>query len=174
VILVTAHYGSWDSGGAAAANIATTHVVQEVFNSSAVNEITSRLRLSKGMLTIPMTNVKRLMRVLRDGGVVAVLADRPVPGKGINVKFFGSTTSIPAGTARLCYQLNVPIVAGVITRHKNGRSFVLAGKPIEPNTELAMNEEVSRIAQAMMLDIEAGIRSCPHEWYMFRRMWPDR
>lgn len=174
VILVTAHYGSWDSGGASVANIATTHVVQEVFNSSAVNEITKRLRLSKGMLTIPMTNVKRLMRVLRRGGVVAVLADRPVPGRGVDVEFFGCTTSIPAGTARLCYQLNVPIIAGVITRHRNGRSSILAGEPIEPDVELAMEEEIPRIAQAMMLDIEAGIRSCPEEWYMFRRMWPDR
>ena len=41
------------------------------------------------------------MSTLRNGGLVGLLSDRDIVGNGIEVEFFGETTTMPAGPATL-------------------------------------------------------------------------
>ena len=41
-----------------------------------------------------------LLRTLRDGKLVGLLCDRDIAGNGVEVEFFGETTTLPAGPGR--------------------------------------------------------------------------
>ncbi len=173
VIFVTAHFGNWEIAGASVTHDVPMMVVQETFASSEANELLRRIRAGKNMRAVQLGSAARpVMRTLRGNGLVGIMADRPTPGEGVDVEFFGRRTQIPAGAAKLAIRAGAPLLVGGAIRNRDHTYSILGFPPIFPNDGNSREDEVQRVSQAMMRDIESLIRRRPEQWYMFRAMWP--
>jgi KDO2-lipid IV(A) lauroyltransferase len=174
-IFVTAHYGHWDMAGVAVAHHypGRTSAVAENFTHGKLNEMVVSQRSSYGLGVVPMDNVRQMSRVLREGKILGILADRPVTsGEGVSVRFFGKETRFPAGAAVLAQLARCPILVGSLRRRPDGRFEGTISPPIMPVRTGNRESDTAATMQLVVEQLEHVIRRSPHQWYMFRDMWP--
>ncbi len=173
-IMVTAHFGNWEWCGGLVSLDHPTHAVAETFGSRALTAFLDHVRARKNIRSIQLGGAAReILRVLRRGEYVALLADRPTPGKGVRVEFFGRTTQVPEGAAALALRAGSPLMVGGVVRNDDG-TYSAYGMPlivVDPHRPKA--QAVAQAMQQVMYDLETLIRKAPWQWYMFRPMWPE-
>jgi hypothetical protein len=120
--------------------------------------------------------VRQLLAALKRNELVILHVDRPVPGEGVEVQFFGESAWVPSGPATIALKTGAAIVPGYFIRDPNNRhGFVGAfSAPIDYQAFLTGDKErdIQRISQEIMAYMDDVIREHPTQWYMFRRMWP--
>ena len=177
-VIVCMHFGNWDLGaGAAAARGYPVTVVAETFADPRLDAMVAGSRTRLGMQIIKMEKAgPSLIRALKQNGLLALLIDRPVPGDGVRVTFFGEEVEVPAGPARIALRAGAMVVPAAFARVAPGRldvttltDFALCDEPgrDEPHN-------VQSLTQAIMDVHERFIREHPDQWYMFREMWPAK
>lgn len=174
-VIVCMHFGNWDLGaGATAARGYPLTVVAETFSDPRLDAIVSGARSRMGMKIVKMEKAgPSLLRTLKQNGLVALLIDRPVPGEGVRVKFFGEDVEVPAGPARLALRTGAHVVPTAFARLNPGKPEVTALCDFGVCTVSTGDDEhdVQVLTQAIMQSHEKFIRQYPDQWYMFRRMW---
>jgi KDO2-lipid IV(A) lauroyltransferase len=171
-IMITAHFGNWEWCGGLVSMDNPTHVVAETMRSRAVTGMLDYVRAKLNLRTIQLGNAAReILRALRRGEYVALLADRPTPGRGVEVEFFGRPAWVPEGAAALAQRAGSPMLVGGVTRNGDGTYTAHAMPPITWKPEESRDEAVQRGMQQVMSDLEKLIRRAPEQWYMFRPMW---
>lgn len=175
-LIVCMHFGNWDLGaGAAAARGYPLTVVAETFEDARLDAMVAGARQRLGMSIIKMEKAgPSLLRSLKHNGLLALLIDRPVPGDGIKVEFFGEEVEVPAGPARLALRSGAMVIPTAFARIDPSKpdvttltDFTLRYTPTGDETH-----DVREITQAIMRSHEEFIRKHPDQWYMFREMWP--
>jgi KDO2-lipid IV(A) lauroyltransferase len=111
--------------------------------------------------------------------LVALVVDRPThaQGEGTAVRFFGEWTRVPAVAAHFALRTGAPVViAGTWRTPANTYTGYL--RPPLRFTRTGHGEDPERdvqlVMQRIMDEVEAVLRDHPDQWYMFRRMWPQR
>ncbi|MCK6565522.1 MAG: lysophospholipid acyltransferase family protein [Dehalococcoidia bacterium] len=173
-VIVCMHFGNWDLGaGATAARGYSLAVVAETFADPRLDELVAGARRRLGMEVIKMERAgPSLVRALKRNGLLALLIDRPTPGEGVKVEFFGEVVEVPAGPARLALLTGAPVVVAAFPRVDAGRPEVVTlTEFIEPRTG-AEGHDVEGLTRTIMAAHERFIRAYPDQWYMFREMWP--
>ncbi len=177
-IIVCMHFGNWDLGaGATAARGYHVAVVAETFADPRLDDLVAGARRRLGMEVLKLEKAgPSLVRTLKRNGLLALLIDRPVPGDGVKVEFFGEETEVPAGPARLALRTGATVVATAFPRVNPGRPEVMTlTEFIEPPAEGAAEEgSVVALTRSIMAAHERFIRAYPDQWYMFREMWPRK
>lgn len=171
-IVALMHFGNWDLGGAAtAARGYPATVLVEEFADPRLDAMVRGARERLGLRLIAYHRAgPSLVRTLRSGGVLGMLFDRPVPGEGVEVPFFGASVSVPAGPARLSLMTGAPLVAAAFVRTHGGRVHVEASSiDVAPTGD--NREDMARVTKEIMKVHERFIRRYPSQWYMFRNMW---
>lgn len=172
-IIVCMHFGSWDLGaGAAAARGYPLTVVVETFGDRRLDAMVVGARRRLGMDVVKMERAApSLVRALRRNGLLALLIDRPTPGDGVPVTFFGREVQVPAGAARLALRTGAAVVPTAFAR--DGHHVVaLADFTVDVAPSGDEAADVLRLTQQIMTAHERFIRAYPDQWYMFREMWP--
>jgi KDO2-lipid IV(A) lauroyltransferase len=173
-IFATGHFGNWDVSGAKMASITPLWVIQETYADARLNEIFRRIRESKDMKAVQMDgSMLPLLRGLLRGDSVGLLIDRPTPGEGVEVEFFGWPAMVPAGVARLAYRADVPVIVGGARREAGGRHTLFAVGDVYPDRSQPEEVEIQRISSQVFAHFERLIRIAPEQWYMFRPMWAE-
>lgn len=176
VIIVCMHFGNWDLGAAAAA--ARGHdltVVAETFADPRLDTMIVRARERLGMKVVKMEKAApSLLRALKRNGLLALLIDRPTPGDGVRVQFFGRELEVPAGPARLALRSGAAVLPAAFLRMQPNSPDVEA--LTDPSIRLCASGDAATdtraFTQAIMESHERFIRAHPEQWYMFRDMWP--
>jgi KDO2-lipid IV(A) lauroyltransferase len=175
-IIVCMHFGNWDLGaGAAAARGYPLTVVAETFSDPRLDAMVVGARTRLGMRVLPMEKAgPSLMKALRRNGLLALLIDRPVPGEGVRVTFFGEEIEVPAGPARLALRTGAAVVPTAFPRLEAGTASVttLTDFSIVPGPTGDDAADIRALTQAIVAAHERFIRAHPDQWYMFREMWP--
>ena len=130
-----------------------------------------------GMQIIKMEKAgPSLLRALKQNGLLALLIDRPVPGDGVKVRFFGEEVEVPAGPARLALRSGAAVVPAAFARLTPGALTVTTLSDFDIKVDPAGEErhDVQSLTQAIMDSHERFIRQYPDQWYMFREMWPRK
>lgn len=177
-IIVCMHFGNWDLGaGAAAARGYPLTVVAETFDDARLDEMVVGARQRLGMSVVRMEKAgPSLIRALRQNGLLALLIDRPMPGEGVPVQFFGETIHVPAGPARLALRTGAKVIPTAFARRSP------FGDEVETLTDFSLEFErtgdddadVRELTQQIVSVHERFIREHPEQWYMFREMWPRK
>jgi KDO2-lipid IV(A) lauroyltransferase len=175
-VVVVGHLGNWDAAGAwAGASGRPMSTVAEVLKPRKLFEFFSEHRARLGITVHPaVTGVSaRLVAAAREGELVAILGDRDLNGRGVEVEFFGAKTTFPVGPASVAVRAGVPIlVAGVygvrLPGGKRGWEADIA-EPIEvvgrPHRDLvALTQEVA-------YQMESFVARRPEEWHVFQPFW---
>ena len=173
-IMISAHFGNWELCGCIVSLDTPTYAVAETFSSRSVTAVLDHVRAKKNMRSLQLGGAARgILRVLRRAQFVALLADRPTPGKGVQVEFFGRLTWVPEGAAALARRSGSPLLVGAVTRNPDWTFNCYGMPPIIVDKDKSAPEAVREAMQQVMWDLETLIRKAPAQWYMFRRMWPE-
>jgi KDO2-lipid IV(A) lauroyltransferase len=178
-IFVTSHFGNWDVAGWYFGRRYEFAAVVEPLEPPELDTLVQGWRQAKRIGTIRLATAARgVLRALQQGGLVALVVDRPTHAKegGVPVTFFGEWTRVPAGAAHFALRTGAPVVtAGVWRTPQNTYAgFALPPLRFAPSEDLQQRDhDLGRVMQRIMQDVEAVIRCHPDQWYMFRRMWPN-
>ncbi|RPI22705.1 MAG: hypothetical protein EHM57_04960 [Actinobacteria bacterium] len=116
---------------------------------------------------------KTLIRHLKQAGVVALVADRDVTGRGVEVEFFGEKTTMPGGPAALAESTGAAIFP-VAPRFRSGAGYHMVIEPELPLPEAESRAERIRLGtQAFAERLEGIIREQPDQWHVIQPNWPS-
>lgn len=114
-----------------------------------------------------------LLEALRRGEVVAMQADRPrSAGTVVEANLFGRPVPLPPGPAALARAAGVAILPVFVFRTGRRRYRLVFRDPIRPARTRDRRVDVERATREIGTQIEWAIRSAPHQWFLFRRLWP--
>ncbi len=159
--------------GLSARGIRYTAMVERL-DPPQVAALLLRIRESHGetYLYPSMRDTKRLIRVLRGGGVVAMLIDRDVLGTGIEASFCGGTVRVPVGAIELA-RLTGATVIPAAARWRSGRLYgVTVMPPFVPAAGRKDHAGLRRDIERLLAVLEPHLRRAPGDWLVLQRLWP--
>jgi KDO2-lipid IV(A) lauroyltransferase len=176
-ILALPHLGGWEWAGRGMADMGVPiTVVVEPLEPPEVFEWFVSFRRSLGMNVVPLGPGAgaAVARALRDNELVCLLSDRDIQGGGVEVEFFGETTTLPAGPATMSLRTGAPILPTAVyfTELRDGHHG-LVRPPLPAERRGGLREDVTRITQAIAHELEALIRRAPEQWHLFQPNWPS-
>lgn len=173
-IMVIPHMGNWDIAGAwACARYGSLVTVAERLKPEGLYDKFVAYRESLGMEVHPLGDpdvIRTLVRRLREGRLVCLLADRDLTHTGVAVDFFGETASMPAGPAVLSMMTGAPMMP-VALWHTNSGVEGSVGPAIPIPAEGDRETRIQRMTQDMADAFAAGISAHPQDWHMMQRLW---
>ena len=180
-ILALPHMGGWEWSGRWLIDqgYQLTAVVERLENT-ALFEWFVELRSRYGVNVIALTDDAGIAvgKALRDNHVVSLLCDRDIPKDGqrtgVQVQFFGETTTVPAGPAFFALRTGAQLLpmATFFTPGANGHKSVIR-PPLVVERQGSLREDVARITQLLTTEIESLIRQAPEQWHLFQPNWPS-
>lgn len=173
-LLVTAHLGNWDMGGAALVDTGElpvlSAIVEPVTKRASDRTVTS-MRERRGIKVIPLGKSLGIARALRRNEVVLVVGERLIDGDGVEVEFFGEKTLFPRGAAFWSMKLGTPIVPGFCIRQPDGTYVTHLEAPMQPVLEADGQFDVAAHTQRLASIIEKYIARYPDQWCMLQPIW---
>jgi len=173
VINVTAHLGNWELVGAwAAANGYPITVIARRIYFEKYNRMVVSMRERFGMQVIYQDeSPRKLLRALRDGRILAILADQDVRRlDGVFVPFLGRPAFTPTGPVALALAAKVPMVFGHAVRVGRDRHKIVVSDTIEFDRS-DKKKAVVEGTRAWSAMVEAAIREYPEQWVWMHRRW---
>ncbi len=174
VIVALPHAGNWDHAGAyfcsKGVKLAT---VAERLKPELLFRKFLAFREAMGMevLALDSRAIPTLARRLREGGLVALVADRDLSRTGVSVNFFGGVARMPAGPAVLAINTGAPLLTAYVSYRPSGIHIEFS--TIEVCEEGTQQERVQVTVQRCADNFARGIAEHPEDWHMLQRIWID-
>ncbi|MFH1312023.1 MAG: lysophospholipid acyltransferase family protein [Candidatus Eisenbacteria bacterium] len=170
VILVTAHLGSWELGGAALA--AMGYKITTVAGTQFTRSLSPHIKAMKRARGIEVVSAEggtlSIVRALRRGEAVALHIDGDQYLGGITTDFFGRKTVLPRGPAGLAIKTGAAIIPAFAIRTARGKITVRIEEeiPVHGPDENILTASVAAV-------VEDRIRRYADQWCMFRLIWEN-
>jgi KDO2-lipid IV(A) lauroyltransferase len=174
VVVALPHAGNWDHAGSyfCSQGIPLVTVVERLKPAKLFQKFLE-YRQAIGMEALPLDGrvMGTLASRLREGKLVALIADRDLSRSGIDVKFFDGTARMPAGPALLAIRTGADLITAYVSYTTTGihiefRKVIIASGETE-------SEQVARTVQLCADNFAAGISEHPQDWHMLQRIWVD-
>jgi lauroyl/myristoyl acyltransferase len=188
VIIALAHMGNWDHAGAwATLTHAPLTAVAEKLEPERLFKKFLSYRESLGMQIYPTGTpnvIDTLARELQeDKRIVALVSDRDLTARGIEVTFFDVATRMPAGPANLALRTGAPLFPATLWyegptafAHIHPQVVVPTNAPSGDNAknERGHDAAVASMTQQIADSFANGIADRPTDWHMMQKLWlPD-
>lgn len=169
-VLALPHSGNWDIAGVwlvwAFGEFST---VAERLKPESLFLRFVEYRESLGFEVFPLSGGEEppfgaLRRRLQSGGVVCLLGERDLTGKGLPVQFFGERTSMPAGPAKLAIETGAALLPVHCWFTADGWAFSV-GEEID--TSGGIGPSTQRLADKFAENIARH----PADWHMLSPLW---
>ena len=178
VLFLTGHLGAWElKPFAHALYHKPIYFLVRPIKNPRVDALVNRYRGLSGNRPIEKNESARVvLRVLRDGGTVGILADQnTTPAEAVFVDFFGIPAATTAGLARLARRTGAAVVPVHSYWDASLQKYRLR---YEPALELARSadEEADVGAHTKLFNqtLESIIRRFPDQWFWVHRRWKNR
>lgn len=175
-VVALPHAGNWDAAGAwgVASGWPITTVVERL-RPERLYERFVAYREGLGFRIIPLRGGQRpplevLADSLRHSHIVPLLADRDLSARGIEVRFFGGRTRMPAGPAILALRTGAPLFVASMWYEPDGPRGHLHG-PLELPPDGPLDQRVRALTQQVADQLATGIAAHPADWHMLQRLW---
>jgi KDO2-lipid IV(A) lauroyltransferase len=174
VIVSLPHAGNWDHAGAyfCAKGVHLVTVAERLKPEKLFLKFL-QYRQNMGMEVLPLDGrvLGTLAQRLRQGALVALVADRDLSRSGIDVTFFGGPSRMPAGPALLSLKTQAPLITAFVSYTESGIHIVF--KQVLLPSEGTEEQKVAEIVQMTAKHFEEGIAKNPQDWHMLQRIWID-
>ncbi len=178
ILLVTPHLGNWELGGPLLAGFGVRPLVlsaEEPDPRLTAARAAARARFGVDTLVVgsdPFAFVG-VIRRLQEGGVVALLVDRPVAGTGVEVTLFGRPFLASVAAAELARATGCRILPVYVVRE--GRSHrAHALEPVEYDRASLGNRAARQELTGRILRVfEPALRQFPDQWFHFIPVWKE-
>ncbi len=178
-VLLTGHFGNWElTSLTAGLRGYPILVLARMQGLPKLNNLLNQYRESKGCQVISKgMAVRTMVRALRSGKMVGILADQDAGRRGILAPFFGRLASTAGGAIRMALEQGCPVLPAFITREDGPRHTLVVNPPLK--LEYPSPEESQNLDQAdpklqkgvgdYMNLLEQFVRRAPEQW-----LWPHR
>lgn len=170
-ITVSPHMGNWDATGRMmkARSIPVASVAERL-RPEALFRLFLEHRTELGMRIVGLGESgtgRRLAEALGEGMIVALLADRDIAGRGIEVEMFGRLRRLPAGPAVLSLTTGAPLLP--VAQFETPQGWhVIVHPPIvfEPTGDRRADAEA--LTKIVAGWFERMISAAPSQWHAFQ------
>jgi lauroyl/myristoyl acyltransferase len=174
-IVALPHMGNWDAAGR------WVHLrgwkiaaVAELLRPERLFQLFVDHRRAMGLKIIPLYDDRRageeLVRLLSENHVIALVSDRNLKGKGVEVTMFGESRMVPAGPALLSLASGAPLLP--CAAYDSDEGWVIQ---IEPPLQIertdSLRDDVTTLTRALAERFERAISAAPTQWHMFQPAW---
>lgn len=174
-VVATLHFGNPEPYGSFLATNGLKAVVpiEEIRPKALFDFLLKRRGSGRGSEMVPVSRARRrLVKVLREGGLVAIASDRDFAGDGHPVTLFGAPTTLPTGPATLALMTGRPLLAVACWRigpeRFNARAWL-----IEAEASGDRRADAAALTEAMGRRFEEAIGANPEQWFgAFQPIWP--
>ena len=173
VMIVTGHLGNWELGGSyISLRGAGMHAVARGMQNPLFDRYLTENRRRLGVEVIHDSDaVRRVPRVVRDGGVAGFLFDQGAVGLASTwVPFFGRYAKTPRGPAVFALRMDAPLVFACAIRQPNGQ-YVLHMENVPLTRTGELESDVDAIVAAYTGVLERWVRRYPEQYFWQHRRW---
>lgn len=174
VVVALPHAGNWDHAGSyfCSQGIPLVTVVERLKPEKLFRKFLE-YRQAIGMEALPLDGrvMGTLASRLREGKLVALVADRDLSRSGIDVKFFNGIARMPAGPALLAIRTNADLLTAYVSYTNTG--IHIDFRKVEIARGETESEQVTKTVQLCADNFAAGIAQHPQDWHMLQRIWVD-
>jgi lauroyl/myristoyl acyltransferase len=175
VICALPHLGNWDAAGRwLVAEGQRLVSVAEQLEPERLFELFLEHRSSMGMDIYGLADPglgRKLASAIADNRVIALVADRDLGGRGVEVTMFGRTRTLPAGPALLSITTGAPLIVCPVYQTPGGWRCVF-GPPLTVELSGDRRKDVVAVTERMAEEFERAIAAAPSDWHMFQPGWP--
>ncbi|MCZ7533246.1 MAG: phosphatidylinositol mannoside acyltransferase [Acidimicrobiia bacterium] len=177
IIFALPHLGSWEVAGLVADEIgAPVLAVAEDLSNERITKWFVDVRNQLGIDIVLTTDPQRrskLIRRLKEGKVIALLADRDVTGRGLTTEFFGEETKMPSGPVGLAILTGAALIPVGVYFKEGAGHHIEVHPPVEIPQREARDQTVAAGAALMARKLEEIISRDPPQWHLFQPNWPS-
>jgi KDO2-lipid IV(A) lauroyltransferase len=170
-IIALPHIGSWEWGGSFlnSLGLGMTAVAEDL----EPPELFAWFKEKRESIGIRIERLDEhagtvLLETLKEGGVIGLLCDRDIQGNGIEVEFFGERVRLPAGPATLALRTGATLVAAACYSGPGRDHFAVITPPIAAERLGRLRSDVTRVTQALAVELEGLIRRAPEQWHVLQ------
>ena len=169
-ILMSGHIGNWELLGAYVRNLGyPVHLLAKRQSNREIDILLNSFRMAQRVGVIYTdTGSRALVKAVRNGGFVAILADQYGGADSETVRFFGNEVLVPTGPAALILKYKLPLLFGASRRAKDGRHFV----KIELLTDWKGYDRRAVVQRYTDL-LERAVRQSPEMWLWTHRKFKN-
>ena len=173
IVCVTAHIGNWELAGAfvAGRGVPVDAVARHMSNPLADRWI-FETRTSSGMeIVYDDQAVRRTTRALKEGRLVALLADQGVKGLASTfVPFFGRPAKTPRGPAVFALRFGAPLLLMLSYREPSGKyRLVVERIPLVDTGD--READIDRLVATWTRMLEEWVRRVPAQYFWHHQRW---
>lgn len=178
VLLVTVHLGNWEAGAEILRRTGVRPLVLTASEPSAeLTDARAGARSRRGVDTLvvgadPFAFVT-VIRRLQDGGVVALLMDRPLPGTGVEVGLLGGRIQASPAVAELARATGATVLPVFVVLE--GQRYRAHALPIVAYDRASLGDRRERVVftERVLRVFEPVLRQHPEQWYHFVSVWKE-
>jgi Kdo2-lipid IVA lauroyltransferase/acyltransferase len=174
-ILLSGHFGSWELITQAVrlhVGRPFTIIVQTQRNRR-VDALVNSVRCRFGNTVVPMgpSSARELLRVLKEGGTIAALADQSAARESLYVPYFGRPVAAHRGIAALSLRAGAPILMHFLIRRPD-RTFDVVFEEV-PSADLTgySEENILELTRRHTAMLERYVRLHPDHWLWMHKRW---
>ena len=172
VVIVTAHYGSWELAAQALPFSGfNAAVIARRVKNPYVNDLVNGIRAKNGNNVILARNgVRESIRWLKSGNVLVILIDHRITDGGMQIPFLGKNAYATSLPAILGIRYNVPVLPAKCVRTA-GKLSVSFGE-VYDFSGLTQNEgDIYKATLQTNETLEGWIKERPEQWLWIHNRW---
>jgi lauroyl/myristoyl acyltransferase len=133
----------------------------------------NRARQAQGLVLVPMDSALGIHRVIRDGGVLGILADRAVTGVGETIEFFGRPALLPSAQVALALRTGAALLPAFAWR-ENGLLVARVEEPLRLASTGDRDADVRAGVRQFAAVLERYVKAHPEQWTIFEPIWDKK
>ncbi|MDD2455797.1 MAG: lysophospholipid acyltransferase family protein [Kiritimatiellae bacterium] len=172
-VITVPHMGNWDlAGWACERHGIKMFSVAAKQKNPLVNAWINRQRES-GMTVLERGGgtLKKIVKLLRAGNVLAILPDVRVYTPDIEIPFLGGIANFGRGMAMFAITANVPVIPAILWRKGWTRHCFEHLPAIFPDPALDKAQDARRITGEIIARVDTAIRQTPEQWFWYNKRW---
>lgn len=175
-MMMSSHVGNYELAGYTFKSVGKRMNVL-LFSGEKASVMENRQRLFEdnniGMVPVmdDMSHLFEINRILSDGEMLGVLADR-INGstKSQRKRLLGGDVLLPQGPFSIAVMKSVPVIAVDVIKTAC-RQYTVFITPLEYDTEAPRAKQVESLSQAYIDNMERTVRRYPTQWYNYFEYW---
>lgn len=177
MVFALPHLGNWEAAAPVAVleGIPIVAVAERLANQRITDWFTA-MRAGFGIEIVLATGSGEVMRQLEtalgENKAVALLSDRDLKGRGVEVEFFGERTTLPPGPATLAIRTGAPLFPVATYFEGSGHRVVITAAIPVPE-EGTRAEKMQAMTQELAHRMEKLISEAPRQWHLVVPNWPS-
>jgi len=176
VIMLSAHFGNPEIVGQGLLPCGIKVLaLTEPLDPPKLSELLDKRRSKHGHEFAPVGvgSVKRLLRTIKQGGVVVLMGDRDIKGPRQRLPFLDQETWMPTGPFEVAVRTGAIVIPSFSYRRRE-KFEAFMEEPLDIKNTGDMEADARDGALQFLARLERHLRKEPGQWSVLERVWNDR